>query len=336
MPATSPTATAPLKPGRKLDPTLPLTVRESSRLILCYSLSPANRIILCQAARLAQRAFRARKIERESDLKGQLDGLQSDNQLLRERVQILEMERMMEPTLNRPTQRRKLSHDHHHSPSPSPYPPPNPIFHYQFQTPHDHHFVSSFCPIPYSELQDPTPYIDFCLALVPSLSDSSTLPQTPPSPPLPPSTEEEECCGGLIDCSGPLFDDAVADAGETVQLPPFERPVMHMLPAGDALPNPPQTPHSPTPTPSPSSPNTLPPSTLNPSPPPPPFVSVAVAWMLLAPLKGGPALSAEMIMESGKRLVGKVTRVESGSLQVAEQAVGEVMARMQELRQIGL
>ncbi|KAL8276326.1 hypothetical protein RQP46_011251 [Phenoliferia psychrophenolica] len=59
----------PLKPGRKLDPTLPLT-----------------------AARLAQRAFRARKVEREQVLQSQLESLKLDNAAMESRIHLLEMD----------------------------------------------------------------------------------------------------------------------------------------------------------------------------------------------------------------------------------------------------
>lgn len=76
----------------------------------------------------------------------------------------------------------------------------------------DLQFITSFCPIPLPDIADPSPYIAFCLALIPSLPAPRQ--QQPTQPTVKP---EDQCCGGLIDCSGPLFDQ---DEPSPLLLPP--------------------------------------------------------------------------------------------------------------------
>lgn len=187
---TAPTPPAPLKPGRKLDPTLELTVSP----LPPPPHTPPLTLPLVQPSRLAQRAFRARKAEREHTLLTRIEALQSENASLQSLLLI-------------------------HTSTPPPPPPPTstPI---PSCLPAGFDFLSAYCPVPLSALSNPTRYFSFCLALHRALPPPPPL--SPAEAPSRPAPDAEVCCGGFVDCSGPLFED---DPEPAVVPPPVPIPL---------------------------------------------------------------------------------------------------------------
>ncbi|KAM0755986.1 hypothetical protein T439DRAFT_17392 [Meredithblackwellia eburnea MCA 4105] len=190
------TAASTSKPGRKLNESLELT-----------------------PSRLAQRAFRQRRLEKQQALDARIADLERENQLLNEKLAAVYSqggtaeyggvasggEATTQPTEPETIAATIVANLSHHSPAPAPH---LPLPHSKSNSPAppqprlddgDRFFVSSYCPIPFDDITDPWPYIAFCLAFRPAPFVAAAA--TPPPPPTcettssaQGSTSSSSCC----------------------------------------------------------------------------------------------------------------------------------------------